>query len=323
MSTTSPDLPLLDFEPKLESFRDHVLEGLARPQKELSSKFLYDERGSVLFDKICDTEDYYSTRTELSIMRRYGEEMADAVGPRALLVEYGSGASTKILLLLQVLRDIAAYVPLDISREFLLDAAREVAVEHPDLEVLPVCADFTAEFDLPKPAKPASRRVVYFPGSTIGNFRPEQVPGVLQRIARVCRKGGGLLIGVDLRKSPEVLRRAYNDSEGVTAEFNLNLLDRMNRELGADFDRNNFEHRSIWRDEESRIEMHLISRTQQSVTIEDRTFDFEEGESIRTEYSCKFTLDGFEALAADAGLVRKNVWTDDRNYFSVQYFEVE
>lgn len=323
MSTASPDLPLLDFEPKLESFRDHVLEGLARPQKELSSKFLYDERGSVLFDKICDTQDYYSTRTELGIMRRHGREMADAVGPRALLVEYGSGASTKILLLLQMLKDISAYVPLDISREFLLEAAREVAVEHPDLEVLPVCADFTAEFDLPKPSKPASRRVVYFPGSTIGNFRPEQVPGVLEHIAKVCGEGGGLLIGVDLRKSPEVLRKAYNDSEGVTAEFNLNLLDRMNRELGANFDRNSFEHRSIWRDEQSRIEMHLISQARQTVTIEDREFDFDQGETIRTEYSCKFTLDGFKALAADAGLVRKHVWTDERDYFSVQYFEVE
>jgi dimethylhistidine N-methyltransferase len=303
-------------------FLADVLAGLRSPRKTLPCKYFYDERGSALFERICDLEEYYPTRTELAILRAHGGEMADALGPACLLVEYGSGSSAKTRLLLDRLARPAGYVPVDISREHLLRTAERLRADYPRLPVLPVAADFTAAFALPRTQRPARRRVVYFPGSTIGNFGPREAVALLRGVASLCGHGGGLLIGIDLRKQREVLERAYDDALGVTAAFNLNLLARINRELGADFDLARFAHRALWRDAASRIEMHLVSREEQRVRLAGETFQFRAGETICTEHSHKYTVEGFGALAARGGLAQRRVWTDAAQRFSVQYLEV-
>jgi len=322
MDTTTETLPLVDRTPDTESFRDAALRGLQKSQKEIPSKFLYDKRGSELFDAICKLDEYYPTRTEIGIMERYVDEMVDAIGPNARLVEYGSGSSYKTRILLDRLDDPAVYVPVDISRTYLLDSARQIAEAYPEIPVRPVCADFTDELTLPDPPRPARRTIGYYPGSTIGNFPPPDARRVLARIAGSVGPDGGLLIGVDLKKDPDVLHAAYNDGEGVTAAFNKNLLRRMNRELGATFDLDRFEHRARWNEEEGCIEMHLRSTAQQTVQVAGQPVAFQEGETIRTEYSYKFTLDAFASLASEAGFSVDHVWTDDRSYFSVQYCSV-
>ena len=320
MNSTAETLPLLDQStPSTDSFRATVLEGLQHEQKEIPSKFLYDERGSKLFDAICETDDYYPTRTEIGIMKQHVEEMVDAIGPRALLAEYGSGSSLKTRILLDHVEDLALYVPIDISRAHLVESAETIADLYPHIPVQPLCADYTDTFELPKPPRPAARTVVYFPGSTLGNFQPDDARRFLADIADTVGTDGGLLIGVDLKKDVEVLRAAYNDSEGVTAAFNKNLLRRMNRELEATFDLDQFEHRALWNEQAGCIEMHLRSRIDQTVTVAGEPIAFAGGETIRTEYSYKYTLDDFEALAAEAGLAVEQVWTDDQSYFSVQY----
>jgi len=316
-------LKVTDFEPELGSFLADVLRGLSKPHKSLPTQYLYDERGSQLFDQICETPEYYPTRTELGIMRSHSDALAAAVGANALLIEYGSGSSIKTRLLLDALVDPAGYVPVDISREHLMNSAKALAERFDGLEVLPVCADFTVPFDVPKSAKEPARRVVYFPGSTIGNFTPDGATDLLKTMASEAGRGGGLLIGVDLRKDTAVLEAAYDDAAGVTAAFNLNLLTRANRELGANFDVSKFSHSAPYDTEAGRIELSLVSDVDQLVTVNGRSFAFTAGEEIHTEYSHKYTLAGFEALAAKAGLVRRNVWTDERDYFSVQYFEVQ
>lgn len=315
-------LRLTYFAPKPGSFRDEVLGGLRKPQKELPSKFLYDERGSQLFEQISALDEYYLTRTELGIMRDHAGEMATLLGPQCLLVEYGSGSSTKTRLLLNHLLQPAAYVPIDISKEHLIQAATALATEYPDLEVLPVCADYTTNFALPTPSRPAARRVVYYPGSTIGNFDREPAVRFLEHIAHVCGQGGGLLIGVDLSKDPVKLHHAYNDWEGVTAAFNLNLLARINRELGADFPLDRFRHYAFYNPREGRVEMHLVSVANQTVHIGDAAFSFEIGESIWTESSYKYRLAEFARMAGAAGFAVKQVWTDPQELFSVQYLTV-
>lgn len=311
--------PLLDQAPATDSFREEVLEGLQKPQKQVPSKFLYDARGSKLFDKICDLDEYYPTQTEIGIMRRSGAEMAEAVGPGARLVEYGSGSSRKTRLLLDHLEAPASYVPVDISAEYLVESADALARAYPDVAVQPVCADYTVPFDLPDPPRPAERTVVYYPGSTIGNFRRTAARRFLERIANRVGPGGALLVGVDLIKDLDVLRAAYDDSEGVTAAFNKNLLRRMNRELEATFDLDRFEHQVVWNAERRCVEMHLRSTEAQTVTVAGRTVSFEADETIHTEDSHKYTLDGFAALAAEAGFEIDQVWTDEQMYFSVQY----
>jgi dimethylhistidine N-methyltransferase len=311
-----------DFEPSVEQFREDILRGLSLPEKETPCKYLYDERGSQLFDDICEAPEYYPTRTEMEIMRQYGGEMASLLGRNCLLIEYGSGSSTKTPILLDHMEDLAAYVPIDISREHLLKAAERLQESYPGLPIIPVCADYTERFDLPEIEQPVSRRVVYFPGSTIGNFHPSEAREFLSRIAEVCGEGGGLLLGVDIRKSPEVLEAAYNDSAGVTAAFNLNLLERINRELGADFDVTQFEHRAIFNEEHSRVEMRLFSKQDQTVRIGDTTISFTAGESILTECSYKYGYDDFAELAASAGFQVDRVWTDERERFTVRYLTV-
>jgi dimethylhistidine N-methyltransferase len=315
-------LRLCDFGPKLGSFREEVLEGLRKPQKELPSKFFYDELGSQLFDQICSLDEYYLTRTELGIMRDHADAMADFLGTQCLLVEYGSGSSTKTRFLLNHLQQPAAYMPIDISKEHLVGAAISLAEAYPDLEVLPVCADYTTEFTLPLPTRPAARTVVYYPGSTIGNFDREPAQRFLHHIAQVCGPRGGLLIGVDLRKDPVKLHHAYNDWEGVTAAFNLNLLARINRELSADFDLDLFRHYAFYNPREGRVEMHLVSLADQTVHVGDDEFGFAIGESIWTESSYKYSLHAFAEMAEAAGFCLEHVWMDSRQLFSVQYLTV-
>jgi dimethylhistidine N-methyltransferase len=310
---------LTDFEPELGSFREEVLQGLRKAQKELPSKFFYDERGSELFEQISALDEYYLTRVELGIMRDHAGEMAHLLGSQCLLIEYGSGSSTKTRLLLDHLRQPAAYVPIDISKEHLIQAAMALDAAYPDLEVLPVCADYTTDFALPVPTTPAVRRVVYYPGSTIGNFDREPALRFLRHIAQVCGPGGGLLIGVDLRKDPVKLHHAYNDWEGVTAAFNLNLLARINRELGADFQLDRFRHYAFYNPREGRVEMHLVSLANQTVHVGEAKFTFEIGESIWTESSYKYRLTEFAAMAGAAGFAVEQVWTDPQGLFSVQY----
>jgi dimethylhistidine N-methyltransferase len=304
-----------------EGFLADALAGLRRRPRTLPCKYFYDAEGSKLFDQICALPEYYPTRTELGILRAHVSEMARCIGPDALLIEYGSGSSVKTRMLLDRLARPAAYVPVDISREHLFATALALRLDYPGLPVLPVCADFTAPFALPSAPRPEAKRVIYFPGSTIGNFSEPAAVALLAGVARRVGPGGGFLVGADLKKDPRVLERAYDDARGVTAAFDLNLLARMNRELDADFDLRRFRHRAVWVESASRIEMHLVSETEQVVHVGGERIDFARGESICTEHSHKYTLDGFARLARRAGLAVCSVWADRRRRFSVQYLE--
>lgn len=299
-------------------FFDEVIEGLCGDQKTLPCKYFYDIQGCRLFDAICELEEYYPTRTELAIMETYIDDMAQSLGPDCLLIEYGSGSSVKTRLLLDKVPQLAGYVPIDIACAHLHHVARSLRKAYPGLSVHPVCADYTRPFAVPPCPNQVSHRVVYFPGSTIGNFDPEEATAFLRRIGRVVGTGGDLLIGVDLLKPIDVLEAAYNDQAGVTAEFNLNLLHRINRELYGTFDVEAFEHRAVFNEEENRIEMHLVSTRDQRARIGRVEFQFARGESIHTENSYKYNLEDFESLARKAGFDVAQVWTDPGALFSVQ-----
>lgn len=301
--------------PAADPFRADVLASLSRPQKRLPAKYFYDAAGSRLFDRICELPEYYPTRTELGILGRNAGAMADWCGPDCLLVELGAGSLTKVRFLLDRLVNPSGYVPVDVSGDHLRAAARALAAEYPALAVRPVVADFTTPFALPQ--LPARRRVVYFPGSTIGNFEPAEADALLRRVARLVGPSGGLILGVDLRKPVEVLEPAYNDAAGVTAAFNRNLLARINRELGADFDPAAFAHRAFYNAERSRIEMHLVSERRQRVRVGPTAFDFRPGESIHTENSHKYDVRELADRAAGCGLQLAATWTDERGYFAV------
>jgi dimethylhistidine N-methyltransferase len=318
-SRESRDIQLHDFHPGQDYFRAEVLSGLQKPQKELPCKYFYDELGSLLYERICALDEYYIPYKEIAIMETHIEEIVQRLGPRVLLIEYGSGSSTKTRILLDHLQDPVAYVPIDISREQLLSVTRQIIRDYPGIEVFPVRADYTNKFELPVSKRPGDRVVVYFPGSTIGNFEPAPARLFLKRIGEVCGPGGGLLIGVDLKKDPAVLHRAYNDSQGVSAAFNLNLLERINRELGGDFQTGWFKHYAFYNPVEGRIEMHLISMKDQIVHLDDIAIRFAQGESIWTENSYKYNLDEFERLASAAGFRTERVWTDNRQWFSIHY----
>ena len=311
-----------DFKPRQKLFRDEVLQGLQSTRKTLPSKYFYDAVGSQLFESICELDEYYLTRTELAIMRDQAAEIAATLGPQCLLIEYGSGNSAKTRLLLDVLRAPAGYLPIDIAREQLLRSAASLALAYPEVEVLPVCADYLHPFELPSPGAPVRQRVVYFPGSTIGNFERESAKRFLQHLASVCQ-GGGLLIGVDLKKDCTILHRAYNDSQGVTAQFNKHLLARINQELGANFQLDQFGHYAFYHPEQGRVEMHLVSSREQQVLIDGVDICFKPGESIWTESSHKYTLEEFAHLAAAAGFSVERIWTDPQGWFSVQYLTGE
>ena len=310
---------LHDFKPGNDRFLAEVLSGLRKVRKELPSKYFYDERGSYLYERICTLDEYYIPRTEAAIMEAHIEDMVELLGPNVLFIEYGCGNCTKTRILLDHLRDSVAYVPIDISREQLLHVSKELASNYPGLEVLPVCADYTSGFVLPTPIRPSKRVVVYFPGSTIGNFDPVPAKHFLEHIADMCGPGGALLIGVDLKKNPGVLHNAYNDCQDVTAAFNLNLPERINREFNCDFQLEWFQHYAFYNMGEGRIEMHLVSLKEQVVHLDNVTIPFAKGESIWTESSYKFNLDEFEQMAAAAGFKVEQVWTDARQWFSIQY----
>lgn len=295
-----------------------TLEGLRRSPKQLSPVWFYDETGSRLFDCICELPEYYLTRTEMQIMDEHAAEMADLIGPNCALIEFGSGSSDKTRVLLAALDDVACYVPIDISREYLGESAKRLAQQFPELCIAPVCADFTQPFELPVQVAAASRRIVYFPGSTLGNFETQAARRLLSTMHAIIGSNGAVLIGIDLRKDPEILERAYNDADGITARFNLNALEHLNRELGADFDLNAFEHSAVWIEDMSRIEMRLISKRDQEVHLGRESIRFRRGEPIRTECCHKYTLEGFAELAASAGLEVTHVWTDAERKFSVQ-----
>jgi dimethylhistidine N-methyltransferase len=303
-------------------FLRDVIAGLRARPKHLPCKYFYDQRGSELFDRICQLDEYYLTRSELALMDQFAPEMGAQIGPGAMLVEYGSGSSVKTRYLLDGLPDPVAYVPVDISGEHLQRTARELARDYPQIEILPVCADFTQDFALPRPRQPATHSAVYFPGSTIGNFLPDRAADLLRRISRMCSTGGGLLIGIDLKKDAATIEAAYNDSLGVTAEFNRNLLCRINRELGADFDLDQFFHRARYDRELGRVDMYLVSRRAQTVILAGETIEFDPGESICTEYSHKYTVDEFAAVAAVAGLTLRREWTDKKRQVAVLHFAV-
>lgn len=305
----------------IDQLTSDVLAGLRKSPKELSPVWFYDEFGSSLFDSICELPEYYLTRTELAIMEEHSEEMAQLIGPQAALVEFGSGTSFKTRLLLDHLVAPWAYVPVDIAREHLFDAASTLARDYPSLRIVPVCADFTQPFELPRHLSRAHRQVVYFPGSTLGNFSPEAARALLSSMRSLVGKEGAVLIGFDLKKDREVLERAYNDTAGVTAEFNLNTLRHLNRELGTNFDIDSFEHRAMWMEAESRIEMHLISKRDQTIELAGTRVSFRRGEHIRTEYCHKYTLESFANLASSAHLVASRTWTDVERKFCVQLLE--
>lgn len=303
-------------------FKEDVLQGLSQPVKELHCKYLYDETGSHLFDQICELPEYYPTRTEAKIMQQNADAIGLRIGDDAVLVEYGSGSSTKTRLLLEHLDDQRAYLPVDISEEHLHRTADQLRADFPDLDIHPIVADFTVGFDLPEEFE-TTPVTVYFPGSTIGNLRPDAAIKLLSAIAKQCHSGGGLLIGFDLDKSPATLVAAYDDSAGVTAKFNLNLLSRINRELDGDFDLNQFEHVAIYSQEHSRIEIYIESQAEQTVTIGDVEISFAKGERILTEYSHKYSIEKFTAMAGQAGFVKDDCWTDENDLFAVMHLSLQ
>jgi len=311
----SPGIYFYDLHPAAADFRSEVLSGLARSPRKLSPKFFYDHHGSQLFEAITELPEYYPTRAEISILEEHGETIADFLGQDCLLLELGSGSSKKIRVLLDALKP-AAYMPMDISREHLLDSAQALVADYPALEVHAACADFATDFELPYCPEHLPR-AAFFPGSSIGNFEPAQALKLLQRVAGYVGEGGKLLIGVDLKKDAGILHAAYNDEQQVTAAFNLNMLQRINRELDADFDLQAFSHDAFYNVGESRVEMHLVSRNRQTVTVAGHTFDFAEGETIHTESSYKYDVEEFLSLATQAGFVSDQVWTDDQQLFSV------
>ncbi len=316
--------PTAELSPHSKAFLDDVFRGLERPQKELPCKYFYDEAGSRLFDAICGLDEYYPTRTETALLEAHGAEMAALIGPGVCLIEFGCGSLLKTRLLLDALERPVAFVPIDISDGHLTRSAAALAAEYQGLKVLPMAADFTRPIELPEQARDlAARRVGFFPGSTIGNFDHPSAVQFLRNVAEMTGKEGALLIGVDLKKDEDILVRAYDDQGGVTAAFNLNIIERINRELNGDFDPRAFRHMALYNDEKGRIEMHLVSRKEQTVTIQDRAFRFQDGETIHTENSYKYHVEEFAGLAAQAGFSVFKTWMDGDGLFSLHLLTVE
>ncbi|KWB53915.1 dimethylhistidine N-methyltransferase [Burkholderia ubonensis] len=308
-------------DPRPVAFERDLIDGLSRRPRSIPPKYFYDAAGSALFDRICALPEYYPTRTELGILRTHATEIVRRVGPHADIVEFGAGSLAKIRILLDAFsaeRAPARYVPVDISADYLHEAAARLRAAYPWLDVAPIAADYTKAEQLAALAAEPRRRIGFFPGSTIGNFSPDEADTFLRDAARLLR-GGALLVGADLVKDEATLHRAYNDAQGVTAEFNLNLLARANAELGADFDLDGFAHHAFYDPQRQRIEMHLVSVRAQTVRVCGRTFRFDAGERIHTENSYKFTVDGFRAIARRAGFEPDAVWTDDARLFSVHW----
>lgn len=334
MAPTDPkaDIDVLEADPTLEDpveVLGEIRQGLTSSPRTLPCRLLYDDRGAELFERIMELDEYYPTRTEMKILRARAGEVAELVGPRVRVVEYGSGSGDKSWILLESLEDPVAYVPVDVAREQLADLAARVNRRFPDLEVLPVAADYTALDDVPSPRRESRATLAFFPGSTVGNLEPDDAVEFLRQIGEMGGDGSYLLLGVDLVKDPEILRRAYDDAEGVTAAFNRNILRHLNRLLDGDFQVNAFRHQAVWNPEASRMEMHLVCEEPQEVTLgaDPETegdapaaplrLRIEAGESIVTEHCYKYTLDSFRKLAARAGYAPVEAWTDENELFSV------
>ncbi len=305
---------------ELAAFEADVLAGLHATPKRLRPKYFYDRTGSQLFERITELPEYYPTRCEMQILREHAGEIGKFIPTGAALVEFGSGSNRKVRILLQSAPRLAAYVPVDISGEMLEQEAAELRSDFPWLKVLPVNADITQTFELPAEARGAPVRVGFFPGSTIGNFEPHEAAAFLRNAARILGPGARLLVGADLIKAPEILNAAYNDTAGVTAKFNRNLLVHINRELGGNFKLECFEHHAFYNRERHRIEMHLASIKRQKVKVAGESFEFRAGETIHTENSYKYSVESLGALARGAGWQPAGVWMDERKYFSMQAF---
>jgi dimethylhistidine N-methyltransferase len=318
MDTSLARLPLDNAAPE-ESFAGDLIAGLAKTPKEIACKYFYDAAGSRLFEQICELPEYYQTRTETALLARHAGEIAALMGARVEIVEFGAGSLRKVRVLLDAIPGIHAYTPLDISGDYLGEVVRALACDYPALTLRPLIGDFTGPMDIP-PLPGSPRRAGFFPGSTIGNFKPDAAAGLLRRM-RASLEGGGLLIGVDLVKDPGRLHAAYNDAAGITALFNKNLMARANRELGADFDTDAFAHYAPYNAAAHRVEMYLVSLKRQSVTIGTRRFDFAAGEPVHTEDSHKYTIESFREMAARAGFNPRAVWTDEERLFSVHWLE--
>ena len=314
---TASDYKFYHAPPESDDFYQQVINGLSQPARFIPPKYFYDHAGSRLFESICEQPEYYPTRTETALLKQYASEIATLAGDDCYIIEPGSGNCEKVRLLLDALRP-AAYVPLDISCDHLKMAAACVADDFPWLDVHAVCTDITAELSLPFiPEK--TRSMMFYPGSSIGNFDPQHAVDFLSCLAKVTGQGGDLLIGVDLKKDKEILDAAYNDASGVTAKFNLNVLQRINRELVGDFDTEAFVHHAFYNSVRGRIEMHLISERKQTVRVDGHSFEFNAGDSIHTENSYKYTIDEFQGLARQAGFAPCRVWTDTDDLFSLHY----
>jgi len=320
--STRERVRIVDFHPNVGDLRAEALEGLLRSEKTLPCKYFYDALGARLFEAITELPEYYPTRTELGIMSRAVHEMAESIGPHATLVEFGSGVGLKTQKLLDALIDPSGCVLIDISRGALEASAYQLADRYDDLEVIAVCADYTQPLRLPRPHRPSSRTVAFFPGSTIGNFTHDEAVSFLERVADLVGQGGGLLVGIDRKKDPKVIEEAYNDSLGVTAAFNLNILHRLNQS-GANFDISTFRHHAPYVESEGRIEMRLVSELDQSVRIGGAEIALSAGEHILTEYSHKYDLQQFEDMARAAGFRLTRQWSDENDWFSVCFLEVE
>ncbi len=317
----SSSIAFYDFYPQLGSMLNEVWQGLSESPKSLPPKFFYDEMGSKLFDEICQLDEYYPTRTEMAILEKYADEISLLCGEDVSLIELGSGSSKKIRILLDALRP-SAYLPLDISRDHLISSSHQLAKDYPWLEVHAACVDYSTAWKLPfRSGK--GRRVAFFPGSSIGNFVPEDARKLLEEIGHLVGKGGNLLIGVDRVKETTILENAYNDSKGITARFNLNLLERMNAELDSNFELDNFSHHASFNQQQSRIEMHLVSNLEQFVNVAGKSFYFEKNETLHTENSYKYSYESFLHLAAEAGFVCRQHWSDDQQWFSVFLLEMK
>jgi L-histidine Nalpha-methyltransferase len=302
-------------------FASDVLSGLSEPQKVIPCQWLYDERGSVLFEDITQLPEYYPTRTETSILKACAHEIADFAGPNINLVEYGSGASVKTRLLLDALKDVHAYVPIDVSAEFLSDSADGLKADYPKLTVASVVGDFLSPISLPEQSKGAGRSVGFFPGSTIGNLSDEEIKSFFARARHDLGSDAAFVLGADLKKNVDRLIPAYDDAAGVTADFNLNLLVRVNRELAGDFVLEQFAHEARWNEARNRIEMHLVSLVDQNTRVCGQQFAFCEGETIHTENSRKFDQAELARLVETQGWQTTSVWTDDEDLFSVMMLE--
>lgn len=308
-----------DRRPPLNEVLEIAQHGLGLKPKRLPSWLFYDARGSDLFEQICEQPEYYLTRCETALMEAHAESIAETLGSDVRLVEYGSGHAIKTRLLLQHLHQPVAYVPVEISPEPLRLSVERLESEFPQLPVQPLCADFTKALRLPIPPRAARRTVVYFPGSTIGNFESREAAVLLRKMRNEMGDAGGILVGVDLKKDPAVLEAAYNDRAGITADFTLNMLRRLNREIGSDFDLSAFSHRAHYNPMAGRIETHIVSRRDQQAKVGRLNIGFRADEAVQVEYSCKYSLEDFAALAARAGLAVMQVWTDPQQMFSVQY----